>query len=240
MRASFCWLIIAAFALAAVATARATPGSVLVTRTDGVPLRAEPALMAAALRDLEQGQRLLEFRRRGDWVEVAVFGLVGVRGWVRSESVTPEQALAGAPVAPPSPERGTDTGEIGSFVLDVAGTPALAFRARCQLAASDGERPVAEHAGLVPQRIAMTADAVSCRVRKHDAFGRLRVSLRSGMTVVAAAETRAPYNWVRVRSDGPWGAAGGLRGSVGLVFPAGPEAPPRGPPIDSLPRPLPR
>ena len=241
MRTLLPCLIVAALTLVAATAAQATPGAVLVTRAEGAPLRADAGPTATLLRRLERGQRLLEFRRRGVWVEVAVFGLVGVRGWLRSDDLVAEQASPATPAAPPPLAGPAEEAAVASFVLDIAGTPALAFRASCRVVAAAGTQHTTEVAGLVPQRFAMEAEAVSCRVQKRDVSGRLRVSLSGGTTLLAAAETRAAFNWVRVRSDGPWGVAGGLRGSVGLVLPRTPEPPPQGPLIDSLPRrPLPR
>jgi hypothetical protein len=54
-------------------------------------------------------------------------------------------------------------------------------------------------------------------VRKQDAFGRLSVTLSGASGKIARAVTRAPFNWVRVRSDGPWGEAKADRGA-GAVF----------------------
>ncbi len=58
---------------------------------------------------------------------------------------------------------------------------------------------------------------MSCTVQKWDAIGRLTVTLSSDRDVVAHATTAAFFNWVRVRSDGPWGEARGLRGDQRIL-----------------------
>jgi hypothetical protein len=241
MRTFLLSLILLGLILAAARPGQATPGEVLVPRLDHVPLRASDSAAAPRLLFLDRGQRLLEFRRQGEWVEVAVFGMVAVRGWVRSDSVMVEPALPDPPPArPASPESTAAEAGTRSFVLDISGTPALAFRAKCRVVDADGTAQTIERAGLSPERFAAEAAAISCRVRKADADGRLRVRLHAGRVPLAEAQTRAAFNWVRVRSDGPWGSAGGLRGSVGLVLREPSESPQRGKPIPPLSRkPLP-
>lgn len=240
MREPLLLLVVIALTLAMGHAGQATPGAVLVLHEDGVPLRVEGRPSAPVLLSLERGQRLLEFRRQDGWVEVAVFGMVGVRGWLHSDAVAAEPWPSDPPSAPPAPSESTaEAAASRAFVLGIAGTPALAFRAICRVVAADGEQRTARQEGWVPERITGNASAVSCRVRKTDVQGRLRVTLRFGETPPVSAQTRAAFNWVRVRSDGPWGGAGGLRGTVGLLLPRALDTPRPKRPIDSRPRPLP-
>lgn len=199
----------------------ASPGSVLIPLADRVALRDAPSPAAPVLQVLEPGDRLLEFRRRDGWIEVAVFGAVGLRGWLRSSEVTLERP-APPPAKPTPPEAPPRDDGVSAFTLDIGGTPAMAFRASCRLVAGDEEDERISFSGLAPDRAVAEAAAISCTVRKTDAFGRLEVALRVERQTVAAARTTAAYNWVRVRSAGPWGGAAGWRGSVGLVIPREP------------------
>lgn len=198
----------------------ATPGDVLVLRVDAVSLYEEPSREAALIRQLTVGQRLLEFRREGDWVEVGLFQAVAVRGWLPGVAVRRELAT---PYPPPrkSARQQAAKGDrtVHQFTLDVGGTPALAFRGTCWVIGPHGTEERLPFAGLVPYRATAGGAAISCLVRKTDAFGRLRVMLRVDSEEVAEAQTSAPYNSLRVRSDGPWGAAVAVRGSVGLLIP---------------------
>lgn len=236
MRALLLLLMFIALTLATGPAGQATPGAVLVLREDGVALHVEGRPSAPVLLSLDRGQRLLEFRRKEGWVEVAVFGMVGVRGWLRSDAVVAEPWPSDPP--PALSERAPATA-LRPFELDIAGTPTLAFRATCRVLAAEGEERTHRQAGLVPARVAGEAGAVSCRVRKADAAGRLRVTLHFGESPPVSAQTRAAFNWVRLRSDGPWGEAGGWRGTVGLFVPRAPDMPRPERSIDSLPRPLP-
>ena len=77
--------------------------------------------------------------------------------------------------------------------------------------------------------------ALSCRIKKRDAFGRLTGRLYQNDVLVADARTTAPFNAIRLRSDGPWGFADGRRDTIGIVrsrpragsvFPPGTVVPP--------------
>jgi hypothetical protein len=198
MRALFLSVILVGLALSVPQSGRATPGEVLVPRADGIRLYEAPRSTAQVLQELDRSHRLLEFRREGDWVKVAVFRMVGGRGWVRGADLVAERALQ--------------------------------------------EEQKFEFAGLVPDQAVADARAISCVVRKADAPGRLRVTLLVKEVPVAAAETRAAFSWVRVRSDGPWGPAQAIRGSVALVLPEGIRPsrrgrtiiPPMGDPVSAL------
>jgi hypothetical protein len=233
-------VVLACLFLALPLAAQATPGAVLVPRSDAVRLYHNPSTSSDVLQVLTRGHRLLEFRRRDGWIEVAVFRAVGLRGWLRSSEVVRERAIPDPP--PPNPARQATLSEESpaySFELFVAGTPALAFRASCRVVAGDTSEETLKFAGQVPHRATLAADAVSCTVTKTDSPGRLEVRLLRASRRLAAERTTAAFNWVRVRSDGPWGAAGSLRGSVGLVVSQPPEPPPGGRRVSLPPRRIP-
>ena len=97
-----------------------------------------------------------------------------------------------------------------SFQLVIGGTPAVGFVGRCSLVGSPGGSR-REISGRIPSSGSFEADAVQCTVRKQDQRGRMNVKLlREDGSTVAAAGTSSPYAAVRVRTDGPWGKAGGL------------------------------
>ena len=98
----------------------------------------------------------------------------------------------------------------------VSGSPALKFLGRCRVLDHEGRDKRVDFGGLVPKHVALTGSALSCRVRKEDFFGRLRVALQEQGRVIARAKTTAPFNHVRVRSAGPWGPAAGIRGLLPL------------------------
>ena len=102
------------------------------------------------------------------------------------------------------------------FLLNISGSPAMQYRGECRVQSAEGHIRTIEIQGFVPQRYAFEDPAVSCTVQKWDARGRLRVALIQGRRIIARRETAAAYNWVRVRSDGPWGEARSQRGDQGV------------------------
>ena len=63
--------------------ASATPGDILFIKADEVSLHAVPDAGAPVILRLKAGHKLIEFKRRGAWIKVGVFGAVGKVGWVR-------------------------------------------------------------------------------------------------------------------------------------------------------------
>jgi hypothetical protein len=210
-------------------TAMATPGDILLVDAETATLRRAPSPASPIRKRLNAGQKLMEFERRAGWVRVVVFATIGEEGWVAETSVVREPR---PPVSAPhdlQPEPATTPGH-SRFTLHVAGSPALAYRLDCRLV-KDGrnlERWV--HRGWVPEQIELDASAVSCTVQKLDARGRLRVRLVRSDETVAFAETAAAFNWVRVRSTGPWGKARGLRGDLAVASTVAVERPRSGGP----------
>ena len=216
--------------------ALATPGDVLYVEARGAELRAAPEPAAPVVARLADGHKLIEFERRGAWLRVGVFGAIGLVGWVREDRIVdrpleqrgarlPEVIRGPGAAVPDAPAPPRDTKGAVRFRLSVSGSPAMKFAGECDLVDAGGRFRRRDFAGLVPARFDFTASAISCLVRKRDFRGRLRVALRRERALIARAETAAAFNHVRVRSVGPWGAAGGRRGQVRLRrFEIAPEA----------------
>ena len=104
------------------------------------------------------------------------------------------------------------------FLLEVAGSPGLSFTGTCGLVDQAGALHKRALGGLIPERFEFAAAALSCTVQKMDSFGRLQVRLRDAHGLVAARETAGPFNYVQVRSPGPWGRARAVRGGTPQVL----------------------
>ncbi|MFQ6018753.1 MAG: hypothetical protein ACE5KF_11230 [Kiloniellaceae bacterium] len=231
------FVIVLLCGLGAAQAARATPGEIHFIQADSIALRQSPDQAAPVLLRLDRGHKLLEFARRGDWVKVAVFGMVGREAWVHRSGIGPEAPgddgappLRTGPVRPaagpdrPEAEGGSAAGPL--FLLRISGSPALKFAGRCRVIGRAGRDRRIDLDGFVPESLRLEAAAVSCRVRKRDFQGRLTVELRADGRHIARAETRAPLNHVIVRSAGPWGRAAGLKGGIGIpAATIGPGAP---------------
>lgn len=195
----------------------AANGSRWLVRPEGVVLRKAPLPTAPVLVTLAEGRRLVEFERQGDWLRVLVMDAVGLEGWVRAETLSeiPLVPLPEASQEPPQKEPPVEPPQ--PIVLSVGGSPALAFSVDCSLLGSSGRKKSLRFEGLAPKRYSFTVPAVSCLVRKEDSRGRLKANLSRDGRILAAAETAAAYNHVRLRSKGPWGGAGGWRGAIPQV-----------------------
>jgi hypothetical protein len=129
-------------------------------------------------------------------------------------------------------------GRAVDFLIAIDGTPAISFRGECTVIV-EGTTESVEFRALVPKSYVVEGTAASCTVQKMDSFGRLDVRLMIAEEVIAQADTRASFNWVRVRSDGPWGPARGVRGTQRTILFGAPQQP-EGPTVPRLVEPPPR
>jgi hypothetical protein len=109
--------------------------------------------------------------------------------------------LAGAPAA------------AAEFRLIVAGTPGLTLDGDCTVMTSQSTVEHERFRIQSPKTYAISGTALSCTLRKTDPSGRVMISLQQDGRLVAQAETALAYDWVEVRSAGPWGRASGMRGN---------------------------
>ena len=216
--------------------ARATPGDTFTVGPEGAQLYPAPDAGAPVVGRLTEGRRVMEFERRGDWVRIRVLGAVGEETWVRTDRlvrslpVPQEPPVVEIPRGPGSAEPGRTPGShegsgASRFRVDVSGSPALAFAAQCELIDQAGRSKNYRFRGLVPAHADFSGAALLCRIRKRDAFGRLIVTLSQDGVPIVREKTTSPFNHVLVRSDGPWGAAAGIKGGIPVrMFRNSPEA----------------
>ena len=141
-----------------------------------------------------------------------------LEGWLRTDRL--QAAGAVETLVAPGPPRAPDAAaaseppaeEPAPTVVTLSGTPALLFSGDCRVVGDDGRQRRRTFRGTLPTRYAFTARALSCRFEKQDFRGRLRADLYVDDELRAWARTLNPFNWVLVRSDGPWGQAAGIEG----------------------------
>ena len=191
--------------------AQASPGQILAVQGGDAVLRTAPRSDAEAVVTLTPDHRLIEFERRDGWVRVGVFRLVGAFGWVPADRLMP---VVRAPPPEPEPEPvPVPSVPSGSrFRVEISGSPAVSYRGECTLVGDTGARRKVALAGTIPDRQRFVGGALSCVVQKWDARGRLRVGLYQGGRLIAYKDTAAAFNYVRIRSAGPWGGARSTRG----------------------------
>lgn len=213
-RTTLAALLLALVSLAAAAgAALASPGQDLRTVEAGAELRAEPRSDAEVLLALTPEHRLVEFERRDGWIRIGVFGGSPTFGWVAADQVVPVARTAALPAAPVEVlEAEPDAAPARIFRLAVTGSPAVLYRGDCRLVGAAGDEKSFKFSGYIPETRAFEGGALSCVVQKWDSIGRLNVRLYDDEALVAHQTTGAPYNYLRVRSDGPWGAAAAVRG----------------------------
>ena len=99
------------------------------------------------------------------------------------------------------------------FRLIIAGTPGLTLDGDCTVMTSQSAVEHERFKAQSPKTYIISGTALSCTLRKTDPFGRVMISLQQDGRLVAQAETAVAYDWVEVRSAGPWGRASGVRGN---------------------------
>ncbi len=204
-------------------------GETLYIQTDTAAVRTAPSEDAEVLLSLSKGDKVIEFRRQGNWVKVAIFGRIGKEGWVRdallgktlpgkapsslSEDLSAPPETQSKPLRADKPEQQVRKAGGPKFTLVVAGVPQR-FKALCRLIDRKGVTRKIRFKGRKRTSFALDGRAVRCKVDKVDQRGGLlNVALyeRGRSLPVGANQTRAAFGCVRVRSDGPWGRAYGRR-----------------------------
>ena len=197
-------------------------GEILGVQSDTAVVRTAPSEGAEVLLSLSKGDKVLEFRRQGNWVKVAIFGLIGKEGWVRDALLgkTPpgkappslSEDLPASPETPSKPLSPSET-EMATFVLYVRFPIARKFRIACKIIIGEEEK-IIEIKGRLPKALSFSAEALSCVVNSG---GSARVSsaprtnwgitLRKGTKLLASFDGYA--KGVLLKSPGPWGKAKG-------------------------------
>lgn len=212
----------------ALALAMAARAQNVLIATAGTELRRAPQSDSAVVATLSGGERLTVIEAEGDWSRVETWahsrpGFIDrLEGWLQIdqlpaagtvEILVPPGSQQSSSVAPPNPpiERQMPA------IVAISGTPGLSFSGECQVIGENGRRNRRTFRGTVPNRYTFTGQVVSCRFEKRDFRGRLRADLYVGDELRAWARTLNPFNWVLVRTDGPWGAAAGIEGDKRVI-----------------------
>ena len=183
-------LVILGWLAAVTGAVEAAPGTQWRLMGREAVLRDAPNDAAPVVAPLSPEARLVELERRVDWLRVRVMGDEGREGWIRERDLLAMPTPAEPPTEPPAAVERTPAPEIPlpQYRLEVTGTAALKIRAECLLAQEvDGtlKQRFESFTGLAPKQAKFEVDAVSCEVRKGDAFGRLTVRLYRDGRIVA-------------------------------------------------------
>jgi clan AA aspartic protease (TIGR02281 family) len=85
---------------AMVTSAHAAPGQRYDVQRDDTKIHESPSAKARVLGRLNRGDRVIEWRRRGDWVEISPMGVVGKNGWVHFSGLRSESSEIEIEMAP--------------------------------------------------------------------------------------------------------------------------------------------
>lgn len=235
-------LTLALTALLAAASAGHAADEVFV-QEDNTPIVSRPGVGGKILIRVDAGFALTVLGRDGEWLEVSspVLKLPGDSLWVPAARVGSKAPGGGTLEASPA------GGPL--YRLEVTGSPELRMRARCRIdedqeGRRDAFRTIIDNVPAVVE----LAGPVDCFVRMFGPPGEMNVILRRiDGAIVASGTTYAGSDAVRVRSDGPWGSAGGFIERMGFVAlndrfpgqPSGALVPPLGNPVPPLGNPVP-
>ena len=209
----------AAVALALLGCLLAVPvraDSDVYVQQEDTPIVSRPGVGGKILAWVDSGFPLTVVGRDGDWLKVSSSFLDLPPGslWVPAARVGTRAPGAVDIAYAPDSLAGTNEGAV--FHLEVQGSEAVRVRVHCRI--DEGEvrkdtfRTIIDD---VPVSLDVDGEAVDCIVRKLRSSGRIDAVLQGeDGTVIAAAGTAARRGAVRVRSEGPWGAA------IGVVLPA--------------------
>jgi hypothetical protein len=210
------WILLAAFVMSISSAANGTPGDILVTQEDRVEVYDAPSSAAQILITVEEGRKLKELRREGQWIRVLVFGEIGLDGWVHDSSVETKSARATNAAQPDVSANDSVDQEEASlgprFVLDITGTPQQQIRVRCKSVGENRATIQRSFEARIPNTYEIEGTAVSCRVHRlgrHAGWLRAEIYDQGGSEALGAAQTSANKGCVSVRTRGRWGKAWG-------------------------------
>ena len=86
--------------LALAANANASPGQRYDVRKDDTEVHSAPQSDAPVVTRLNKGDRVIEWRRQGSWVNISLLGAVGKDGWVRISRLRTEASEIEIKMAP--------------------------------------------------------------------------------------------------------------------------------------------
>lgn len=175
--------------------ASASPGDTLYVQSKSVNVYEAPSANAPVVMQVNQGQKLKEFRRQGEWVKVIIYGAVGKGGWVEesligpkpladttAESQIPEELISGGAIETPKPKAKS---LLHKFVLRVIGSGRIKgiCRYKTENGAVRGFKVVSSHH--------IKAKAIKCDVSSASIPARLRVELWGDGKLLSLARIRS-------------------------------------------------
>jgi clan AA aspartic protease (TIGR02281 family) len=113
--------------LALAANASASPGQRYDVRKDGTKVFSAPRANAPVVTRLNKGDRVIEWRRQGSWVNISQLGAVGKEGWVKISRLRTEASEIEIKLSPRNQflVQAAVNGKAIDFIVDTGATHVL-------------------------------------------------------------------------------------------------------------------
>jgi len=205
--AGFIFLFGSAFFLAL--AARASPGDTLYVQSQSVNIYEAPNANAPVVMQINQGQKLKEFRRQGGWVKVIIYGQLGKEGWIEdsrigvkpladtiTESQEPEEDTIVGAIEAPKPES-----LLHKFVLRVIGSGKI--KGHCRYKTANGAVKRFKVFIVLNKSYQIEAKAIRCDVSSPSLRARLTIELWGDGNLLDSKTIRARAITIRCDLSGP-------------------------------------
>ena len=177
------FLFLLASAVFLTLAARASPGDTIYVQSQRVSIYEAPGANFPVVMQVNQGQKLKEFRRHDGWIKVIVYGELGKEGWIE-EPFVGAKPLADAIAESQEPEADTVVGAIETpkpksplhkFVLRAIGSGKV--KGHCRYKTTSGTVKRFKVFIVLNKTYRIEAEAIRCDVSSPSLGARLTVEL---------------------------------------------------------------
>ncbi len=201
-----------ALTLTATAAANAASGDTLYIQSDNVNVYEAPSVDAPMLMQLDQGQKLKEFRRQGGWVKVIIYGEIGKDGWVEqshlgskpradvtAESQEPEEDTIVGAIETPKPKAKS---LLHDYLLKITGSVGM-IKGQCRYITGSGATKRFKIGPHPHRSYKIRAKAIKCIVKPTSGGGWMTVKLWGDGELLVSERIRL-RNFAGVIVYTPW------------------------------------
>jgi hypothetical protein len=192
--------------------ARASPGDTLYVQSQSAHIYEAPSANTPVVMQVNQGQKLKEFRRQGEWVKVIIYGEVGKEGWIEGSFVGPK-SLADTAAESQAPEKDGIVGAVETpkpkaksllrkFAFKATGRGGIKGYCRYKTANGAVKRFKIVHVNKLYRK---RAKAIWCSVSSRSLKARLTVQLWGDGYLLDSKEIRTRSKPIPC-GTGPYGA----------------------------------
>ena len=166
---------------------RASPGDTLFVQSKSGNVYQAPSTDAPVVMQVDQDQKLKEFRRQGGWVKVIIYGEVGKEGWIEESLIGPKpvadttaeirdiesDTIVGA-IETPKPEARP---LLHNFLLKITGTMGR-IKGHCRFITGSGATKRFKIGPLPRPSYKIKAQAIRCSIKSASGFAGRRMGVK--------------------------------------------------------------